>query len=160
MDDSKKELNNSARCPCGSGKKYSHCCKKKDFKWMKDSSGKIFRQIPVHPILEGIIEEQREHFKKVFGREPTPDDPFVPGVVSEKELEEATIEFLIKSGAPPEYIYAYQKTGLLVTEFNVNLIPDKDLEEWNSACREFILNGDTTSELVFLFLEQHIERSQ
>jgi hypothetical protein len=99
MEASKKELSNSAVCPCGSGKQYKRCCKKKDFKWMEDSTGKIFRQIPIDSLLAEAIEEEQKRFVKIFGREHTPDDPLIPEMPSVKEIKEATLKLLIESGA-------------------------------------------------------------
>ena len=42
------------------------------------------------------------------------------------------------AGLDPAFIFAFEKTGLLVSEENQHLIPDKDfLEEWRSAVEEF-----------------------
>ena len=41
------------------------------------------------------------------------------------------------AGLDPAFIYAFEKTGLLVSEENQHLIPEKDLEEWRSAVEEY-----------------------
>jgi len=37
----------------------------------------------------------------------------------------------------PAFVYASEKTGLLVTEQNRHLIPEKDLTEWDAAIKEY-----------------------
>jgi hypothetical protein len=37
---------------------------------------------------------------------------------------------------PFAILYAFEKTGLLVTEQNQHLIPDEDLAEWDAAIEE------------------------
>ncbi len=48
------------------------------------------------------------------------------------------VDVMAKAGIRPELIYAYIKTrGLIVTAENRDLIPDKDLAEWQAAIDEF-----------------------
>ena len=42
-----------------------------------------------------------------------------------------------KAGLDPAIIYAFEKTGLLVTEENQHLLPEKDLAEWEAAIAEY-----------------------
>jgi hypothetical protein len=42
-----------------------------------------------------------------------------------------------KAGLDPAYIHAFEKTGLLVSEENRHLIPEKDLEKWEAAVEEY-----------------------
>jgi hypothetical protein len=46
-----------------------------------------------------------------------------------------------RSGQPSTshegFIYAFEKTGLVVTEQNQHLIWDKDLAEWDAAIEEY-----------------------
>ena len=41
------------------------------------------------------------------------------------------------AGVDPAFVYAFEKTGLLVTEENQHLIPDADLAEWDAAIEEY-----------------------
>jgi hypothetical protein len=41
------------------------------------------------------------------------------------------------AGLDPAFIYAFEKTGLLVTEQNQHLIPENDLVEWDTAIEEY-----------------------
>ena len=42
-----------------------------------------------------------------------------------------------KAGLDPAFIFAFEKTGLLVSEENQHLIPEKDLEDWRAAIEEY-----------------------
>ena len=42
-----------------------------------------------------------------------------------------------KAGLDPAFIHAFEKTGLLVSEENRHLIPEKDLEKWEAAVEEY-----------------------
>ena len=41
------------------------------------------------------------------------------------------------AGLDPAFIYAFEKTRLLVTAQNQHLIPENDLAEWDAAIEEF-----------------------
>jgi DNA-binding transcriptional regulator YhcF (GntR family) len=57
-------------------------------------------------------------------------------------VEESSINsvynFLKSTKADPEIVYAFQKTGILVTEKNMNLLSEEKIKEWNDAIAEFI----------------------
>jgi hypothetical protein len=57
---------------------------------------------------------------------------------SATEADERMVEVMARAGIRPELIYAFIKTrGLIVTAENRDLIPDKDLAEWEAAIDEF-----------------------
>ena len=47
------------------------------------------------------------------------------------------VEGMKAAGLDPAFIYAFEKTGLLVTEQNQHLILEKDLAEWGAAIEEY-----------------------
>jgi TRAP-type C4-dicarboxylate transport system substrate-binding protein len=86
---------------------------------------------------------QQQLFKEKFGRDPGPGDPVffdpdeeVPKAFNSEKLDQAVIEALVKSGMDPSYIYAYNKTGLLVTTQNWDKLSPEDQAEWNAAINE------------------------
>ena len=99
------------------------------------------------PKLEEILKEQRKLFIRKFGREPGPDDPLffdpdadTPQFITEQtrgRLIEQMVEAMRNAGIDEGYIYAYRKTGLLITEENVNLMTPKELEAFEEAIREY-----------------------
>src|ERR1700722_7831254 len=86
--------------------------------------------------LTNLFERQFKRFAEIHGREPDAGDLVFPGLDVDK-MYETTLPLLANVGADPAWIYAYQKTGLMVTEINKDLIPDEDLKEWRAAIDEF-----------------------
>jgi hypothetical protein len=73
----------------------------------------------------------------VVGREPGPDDLLFPDMPHPEHLEAIMVEDMKAAGLDPAFIYAFEKTGLLVTQQNQHLIPDEDLAMWDAAIEEF-----------------------
>ena len=61
---------------------------------------------------------QFEAFRKKFGRDPGPDDP-------------------IFFDPDPAFIYAFKRTGRIVTESNKHRLTEKELRRWNDAISEY-----------------------
>ena len=47
------------------------------------------------------------------------------------------VQAMKQAGIHPAVIFAFEKTGLLVTAENQSLLPDKDLAEWAAAIDEY-----------------------
>src|SRR5437879_6331042 len=71
----RKRISRNAPCPCGSGKKYKHCCYGKGFEYVEGERGGIDRSTPLPDEMKTVLEEQRQKFIEKYGREPGPDDP-------------------------------------------------------------------------------------
>ena len=127
----------NAPCPCGSGTKYKHCCLKKDFEWLVDDEGNTFKSMPVSDDVAEIIEEQRQKFIEKHGRDFGPDDKVFFDMPPVEHVEHEIVQAMKKAGVDPAMIYAFEKTGLLVTEQNEHLLPEKDLDEWEAAIDEY-----------------------
>ena len=134
---SRKKLSRNAPCPCGSGKKYKHCCHGKGFEWQEDEAGTLYKSVPLSGEMLALLEEQRQKFIDKHGREPGPDDLLFPDLPHPEHLEAMMVEDMKAAGLDPAFIYAFEKTGLLVTEQNQHLIPDEDLAEWDAAIEEY-----------------------
>src|SRR5690242_11736878 len=86
--------------------------------------------------MTDMLEQQRQKFIEKYGREPGPDDPVFFDMPPLEHVEHEMVQAMKKAGLDPACIHAYEKTGLLVTEENLHLIPEKDLDEWD-AIREY-----------------------
>jgi hypothetical protein len=84
-----------------------------------------------------IIEEQRQKFIQKYGREPDPNDPVFTDMPHPEQIEHRTVQAMKEAGINPAIIYAYEKTGRLVTEDNQHLLSDADLAEWTAAIEEY-----------------------
>ena len=61
--------------------------------------------------------------------------------LSESEVDEAMLLVLREANVRPEIIYAYQKTGRLVTEENAQLLSTDEIAEWDAAVDEYRRNS-------------------
>lgn len=148
-----KRVGRNELCPCGSGKKYKHCCWNKGFQWVRDSEGNLCREMPLVPskdelealgmtpeeykqmLLDGF-EDAEAKFHERFGGEHGPEEPIFAGLGHPEHVEAGMVDIMKRANVPPEIIYAYEKTGRIVTESNKKFIPDVELEEWDAAVRE------------------------
>jgi hypothetical protein len=133
---SHKKLSRNAPCPCGSGRKYKACCWGKGFEWQEDDQGKVYKSVPISPEMQEVLEHLRQDFVARHGREPGPDDRLFSDLPHPEHLEAMMVEDMKAAGLDPAYIYAFEQTGLLVTEQNQHLIPENDLAEWDAAVEE------------------------
>jgi hypothetical protein len=133
----RKKLSRNAPCPCGSGKTYKHCCYNKDFEYLVDDEGDIFKSIPVSDGLAEVIDEQKRRFVEKYSREPGPGDNLFFDMPPLEHAEHFMVEAMKQAGLDPAIIYAFEKTGLLVTEANQHLISDVDRAKWEAAVLEY-----------------------
>src|SRR4051812_6359276 len=126
----RKKLSRNTPCPCGSGKKYKHCCYGKGFDYEEGDDGTLFKSIPLTDDMKSALEEQRRKFIEKHGREPGPNDPVFFDMPPLEHVEHQMVEAMKKAGLNPVFIYAYEKTGRIVTEDNQHLLSDADLAEW------------------------------
>jgi len=134
---SRKKLSRNAPCPCGSGKKYKHCCYGKSFEYEEDDDGTIFKSITMSQEMVDLLEEQRQEFIKKYGREPGPHDSIFFDMPHPEHIEHMTVQAMKGAGIDPAFIYAYERTGRIVTEDNPHLLSDADLAEWGDAMEEY-----------------------
>ena len=57
--------------------------------------------------------------------------------MTEDEALEAITKAMEKAGIDPAMVYATRVTGLLLTEDNLHLISEVDLQEWNDAVEDY-----------------------
>jgi hypothetical protein len=133
----RRRLSRNATCPCGSGKKYKHCCYGKHFDYEQDDDGTIFKSIPMSQEMVDLLEEQRQKFIEKYGREPGPNDPVFFDMPHPEHVEHEMVEIMRKAGVDPAFIYAFEKTGRIVSEDNQHLLSETDLAEWDAALAEY-----------------------
>ena len=85
--------------------------------------------------LASVIARQKDAFVKEHGRLPRADESLTDQPY--ELVEHAVVEGLKSVGAHPSLIYAYEKTGLIVTESSKSMVPTKDLNDYNSAIDEW-----------------------
>jgi hypothetical protein len=138
----RRKLSRNSRCPCGSGKKYKHCCWGKDFAWTEDEEGKVIREVPLSAEAVALLEARRQQFRERFGRYPGPDELLFFEDPPLEQVEHHIVEAMKHAGIDPALIYAFEQTGLLVTEENEPLISEHDLRVWHEAVARYNAEHD------------------
>ena len=156
-----KEISGNELGPCGSKKKYKRCCRKKDFTWARDEDGNICRVVSASDELIEEFHKSRKQFFDVFGRDSIQDDPLLLGkyLVSDTDYDNDLDQAMEAAGIDSAIAYACKKTGLLVSQQNINKLTDVEIEEWNDAITEFN-NGSIEANPITSFitkLEANIE---
>jgi SEC-C motif len=124
-------------CPCGSGRKYKRCCYAQAAPLVQGPGGELAHALPMSQELVEILERQREKFIARYGREPGPDDPIFVDVPSDDEYDEMVTKAMEQAGVAPQVIYAFRKTGRIITEENAKFVPAAALEAWQHAIDEY-----------------------
>lgn len=133
----RKRVLRNEPCPCGSGKKYKLCCSGKNFEWLEDDDGNIFKSVPMSDEVLKLVEDQRQSFIERYGREPEPDDLVFPDMPHPEHAEHQMVELMKEAGIDPAMIHAFEKIGRLVTEENQDHLSDEELAEWDAAIEEY-----------------------
>lgn len=162
-----KEIPSHSACPCESGADYGACCKTQAFKWVRDQRGRVYQRIPLSTkgtrALKEYIETMDTEFRRVFRRPRRRGEPLDSVSYHERESSfvDDVVEAMEAADADPAWIYAFRKTGLLVTEMNERLMPRAELLKWRAAVTEYRSGGVRRREAVFnraldhLFFEYH-----
>jgi integrase len=102
------------------------------------------RHIPLSPEALEAIERQLEAFRRKFGRDPNDNDPILfdpdaddPVPLSDDKYERMMIEAMAEVGISQAMIFAFKRTGRIVTERNKHLLTPEELREWNDAVGEY-----------------------
>jgi hypothetical protein len=102
------------------------------------------RHVPLSPEALEAIERQLEAFRRKFGRDPNDNDPILfdpdaddPVPLSDEKYERMMIEAMAEVGISQAMIFAFKRTGRIVTEANKHLLTPEDLAEWNDAVDEY-----------------------
>lgn len=102
------------------------------------------RMVKVDAQTMEILQCQIQKFREKFGREPGRGDPlffdpdsFVPRPLDLDEFTKETVDAMVKSGMRPEIVYAFRKTGYIISEDNIDKIPKSGLAEWEAAIEEY-----------------------
>ena len=134
----KRSISRNEPCPCGSGRKYKHCCLKKRLEWLIDEDGKLHRSVPIDdPELSRVLDKAMAEFRDKHGRDLAPDELIFQDLGHFEYIEAQMVDIIKRAGIEPAIIYAFEKTGRIVTEQNKNKIPDVELREWCEAVEEY-----------------------
>ena len=102
------------------------------------------KSLPLADAARPLLKKQIALFRKKFGREPKPDEPlfFDPAAAEPRRLQlepmEADIVKAMKeANIHPRLIYAFEKTGRLLSASTLKKLPKADQAEWHAALTEY-----------------------
>lgn len=102
----------------------------------------VLRKPP--PVLVAALEDARQRFVQKFGREPGPGDPIVfdedadtPQPADPKKLELEMLAAMLAAGTPAHLIFAFRKTGLIVTKGSYRRLSRRNKRAWDAAMAEW-----------------------
>ncbi len=102
------------------------------------------KKVPLNQEVSGAMAAQLAAFRKKFRRDPNPNDPvfFDPDADTPQEMKPegfttAVLKAMRASGMAEDYIYAYQKTGLMPIEGFLHRHSKKNLDEFYAAMDEY-----------------------
>lgn len=135
-------------CPCGSGRKYKHCCIDKDFTFVAEDEETYTMQMPMSQKMREMTDRSDEEFRRHFEREPDTGVPIFLGkyLYSERDLERETVAAMKTTGVDPAIIYAYKKTGYIQLEDQLDRYTGAAIAEWDEAIEEFDAHGGEPDE--------------
>jgi hypothetical protein len=107
------------------------------FEWVEDEDGSVGKSIPMTEEITEVFQQLRQAFIDKHGREPEPDELLFTDLPHLEHLGSMLTGDMRSAGLDPAVIYAFEKTGFLISEENQHLIPEKDLDEWRSAVEEY-----------------------
>lgn len=91
-----------------------------------------------------LVDHQRRAYVAKFGRDPLLEDPVffdpeadAPRPLTHGRFVDMMVEAMEQAGVEPGVIYAFRKTGLIVTDALLGQLPYEDLREWQQALQEF-----------------------
>lgn len=87
--------------------------------------------------LVRLLERQRELFREHYRREVWREESMFPDPPHPEHVEHLLVEQMKSAGVDPQFIYAFEKTGVLVTEFNYDSVSKHKLDEWQAAIEEY-----------------------
>lgn len=138
----------NSTCPCGSGRKFKHCCIGKDFTFIAEDENTYTMQVPMTPEIREITERAAEEFRRHFEREPGSGVPLLLAkyLCSEQDLKREIVNAMNTAGIDPAVIYAYKKTGYIQSESELHHYTGAAIAEWDEAIAEFDAHGGEPDE--------------
>jgi hypothetical protein len=134
---SRVKVSRNDPCPCGSGRKYKRCCYATAAPLVQGPNGELAHELPMNHEMGEILQRQREKFIARHGREPDAADPIFVDVPSDDEYDEMVTKAMEQAGVSPQVMYAFRKTGRIITEENAKFVPAAALEAWHQAIAEY-----------------------
>ena len=94
----------------------------------------------------GVIKRQLTLFRMKFGRDPRGDDPLFfdpdapgpdPVPIADDQINNAMRKAFAATSLPPQFVYAWEKTGILVGEEGYQRMRPEDRDHYDAAIKEY-----------------------
>lgn len=125
-------------CPCKSGQKYKKCCQPKNVEYFLRADGTVIKESLLDAAQREEFLQQKRLFVQQYGRQPSEEEEGIlrlsGGFADLKSVIESD---LLKRGASDETLYAFRKTGILVTNQNSSHVTAEELQKWEEAIMEY-----------------------
>jgi hypothetical protein len=104
------------------------------------------KTVPMSPRMVELMRLQKQLFRATFNREPGRRDPMFwdhdrehegPKPIDAEKMARETRKDMVMAGIRPEMAYAHEKTGMIITESNLHLFTEEQIEEWEEAVAEY-----------------------
>jgi hypothetical protein len=102
------------------------------------------KPLPLAAAARPLLKKQIALFKKKFGREPRPDEPLffdpaagVPRRLQLEPVEAEIVRAMKEANIHPRLIYAFEKTGRLLSAATLKKLAKADQAEWHAALAEY-----------------------
>jgi hypothetical protein len=98
------------------------------------------------PNWNGVLKRQLELFRMKFGRDPGGDDPLFfdpdapgpdPVPIADDQINREMRKAFAATSFPPQFVYAWEKTGILVGEKGYRRMRPEDRAQYDAAIREY-----------------------
>jgi hypothetical protein len=87
--------------------------------------------------LIDLWQQQRESYLRVYDHDSSHAEAMFPDPPHPEHLEHLIVEAMRRADVDPAMIYAFEQTGVLVTEFNQHTLADEELLAWQDAIDEY-----------------------
>lgn len=102
------------------------------------------KALPLADAARPLLKRQIALFKKKFGREPKSGEPLffdpdadVPRRLQLEPTEAVIVRAMQEANIHPRLIYAFEKTGRLLSAATLKKLPKADQAEWHAALAEY-----------------------
>lgn len=102
------------------------------------------KPLPLAEATGPLLKKQIALFRKKFGRDPRPDEPLffdpdadVPRRLQLEPMEAEIVRAMNEANIHPRLIYAFEKTGRLLSAATLKKLSREDQAEWHAALAEY-----------------------
>lgn len=131
-------------CPCGSSKQYKYCCVDSGVDFELNARGEVCTQLPMCEQMTAAPEQQWQTCIDTDVEQRIDDEltlmrsdylNILSGCIESSYCD--IMNALLEANIKPEVIYAYRKTGLLLTDSSLPMASEQSISEWNDAIDEY-----------------------